>query len=435
MIGAGAAFSGFFIMLGLMMAGIPVAVSLFLVAGLGAGLYLGLPTLLIFGNQTWSMLNDFVLTAIPLFILLGEILLRSGITDRMYQALADWMGRWPGGLLHTNIAASGLFSSVSGSSVATAATIGTVALPALERHGYNRQLTLGTVAAGATLGILIPPSINMIIYGSMSNTSIGQLFVAGIVPGLLLMALFMGFIAIVCMIYPHWGGRVEEVAPLRERLARLADLLPPLFIFALVMGSIYFGWATPTESAALGVLGAFALALLRRRLSIVMLHEALLSTVRITSMILLIMIAASFLNFTIGIMGIPQTITRLVAEIGATQLQVLLLLVLFYLILGCFLETLSMMIATIPVVMPIVAFFGIDPVWFGVFLVILMEVSLITPPLGMNLYIVQGVRPKGGSIMDVIWGSLPFAMILLLLVGLLIAIPDLALWLPRLMFG
>jgi C4-dicarboxylate transporter DctM subunit len=429
------AFVGFFIMLGLMLIGLPVAGALFAVAILGAFLYLGTPTLMMFGNQIWSILDDFVLTAIPMFILLGEILVRSGITDRMYAALSDWLRRWPGGLLHTNIGACGMFSAVSGSSVATAATIGTVALPSMKGHGYSERLALGTIAAGATLGILIPPSINMIIYGSMSNTSIGRLFLAAIVPGLLLIALFMIFVAVVCALRPSLGGDALAPVPMKERLARLKDLLPPLVIFAVVMGSIYTGWATPTESAAVGVIAALVLAATRRRLTLAMLNQSVLTVVRVTAMIMLIVLAAQLLSFVMGVLRIPQAITGLVADTGATQLQILLLLIVFYLILGCFLETLSMMITTIPIVMPIVLFFGIDPVWFGVFLVLMMEVALITPPLGMNLFIVQGVRAQGGSVMDVVWGAMPFTLIMLLMVAILIAFPQVALFLPDAFYG
>ncbi len=435
MITVGEAFTGFFIMLGLMLIGIPVAGALFATALLGAFLYLGAPTLMMFGSQMWSILDDFVLTAIPMFVLLGEILLRSGITDRMYVALSDWVGRWPGGLLHTNVGACGMFSAVSGSSVATAATIGTVALPAMKGHGYSERLALGTIAAGATLGILIPPSINMIIYGSMSNTSIGRLFVAAVVPGLLLMALFMLFVVVACALKPSLGGARITPPPLRERLARTLDLVPPLLIFAVVMGSIYSGWATPTESAAVGVIAALGLAAARGRLTLAMLNAAVLSVVKVTAMIMLIVLAAQLLSFVIGVLRIPQAITELVADTGATQLQILLLLVIFYLILGCFLETLSMMITTIPIVMPVVLFYGIDPVWFGIFLVLMMEVALITPPLGMNLFIVQGVRAGGGSVMDVVWGALPFTLIMLMMVALLIAFPQVALFLPDLMYG
>ncbi|WP_112323662.1 TRAP transporter large permease [Oceanibium sediminis] len=433
MIGVAGAIGGFLTMLVLMFSGLPVAVSLFLIGVLGATIYLGMPTLMVFGGQAWGSLNDFVLTAIPLFILLGELLVRSGVTDGMYRSLSDWLRRLPGGLLHSNIASCTLFAAVSGSSVATAATMGTVAAPIMKERGYDERITLGSIAAGATIGILIPPSINMIIYGSMSNTSIGQLFVAGIIPGLLLAGMFMAYIFVVAVLKPSIAGEPIPISPLSVKLKNLLDIVPPMLIFLLVMGSIYLGWATPSESAALGVIGAMAVTMAKRRFSIAMLHEALLSTVKLTAMILLIIIAAKYLNFIIGILGIPQVLARTITEYGVDQLQLMLILVLFYLVLGCFLETLSMMIATIPIVVPVVVSFGIDPVWFGVFLVVMMEVALITPPLGMNLYIVQGVR-SSGSILDVMIGALPFVAIMLAMVILLILFPGIALWLPEQMF-
>nr|WP_272213301.1 TRAP transporter large permease subunit [Marinicella sp. W31]MDC2879248.1 TRAP transporter large permease subunit [Marinicella sp. W31] len=433
MIGVYEAGVGFLIMLGLMLAGLPVAVALFGTAFLGAFVYLGWPTLMGFGNQMWSGQNDFLLTAIPLFVFLGEILVRSGVADALYRSLSDWMRRLPGGLLHSNIGVSTIFSAVSGSSVATAATIGTVALPILKERHYDERLTTGTIAAGATLGILIPPSINMIIYGSMTNTSIGQLFAAGLVPGFLLTACFMALIIVLCVLNPGLAGPALPARPLRDKLMSLLDILPPLVIFIVVMGSIYLGWATPTESAAIGVVCSLVVAIAKRRLTFALLHQAMISTVRTSAMILLIMVGALFLNFVVGMLGIPQALTAFVSQFGATPLEIILLLVVFYLVLGCFMETLSMMIATLPVVFPLIAHMGIDPVWFGVFLVLMMEIGLITPPIGMNLYIVQGVR-ESGSIMDVIRGATPFVLLMLGFVGLLIAWPEMVLWLPNMLF-
>ena len=433
MIGIGEATLGFMMMLGLMLIGLPVAVAMFLTAFTGAMLTMGWPILMTFGNQIWSGQNDFILTAIPLFVFLGEILVRSGVADGLYRALSDWMRKLPGGLLHSNIGASAFFAAVSGSSVATAATIGNVAIPILSERKYDERLTAGTIAAGATLGILIPPSINIIIYGSMTNTSIGQLFAAGILPGIALTGAFMALIAVISVLHPGIAGPSLPDRPMREKLKSLLEILPPLLIFAIVMGVIYGGWATPTESAAIGVTCALLVALAKRKMTLPLLHEAMISTVRISAMILLIMVGAHFLNFVIGMLGIPQTLTRFVVDLGAGPIQVLFLLILFYLILGCFMETLSMMIATLPVVFPLVVQLGIDPVWFGIFLVLMMETGLITPPIGMNLYIVQGVRGTG-SIMDVIWGSLPFVLLMLAFTILLIFWPGLVLWLPNLLF-
>ncbi len=433
MIGVEAAAIGFAIMLGLMFLGLHVGTVMFIVGLLGASVYLGPAVVNALGTQLWSATDNFVLLAIPLFVLLGELLVRSGATERMYRAMADWLTPLPGGLLHTNVGASALFAAVSGSSVATAATIATVALPAFRGRQYDVRLVLGSIAAGATLGILIPPSINMIIYGAMTNTSVGRLYAAGVVPGLLLTALFMLAIVVACWIRPAFAGRVDDVAPLSERLRRLVDLLPPILIFAAVMGSIYLGWATPTESAAVAVLMAVALAAVQRSLSIKMLHECFITTINVTAMIVFIVAAAFYLNFIIGILGIPQALAKFAAEIGATPTQMMWVLFAFYLILGCFLETLSMMVGTIPVIFPLILALGIDPVWFGVFLVVMCEMALITPPVGMNLYVVQGVR-RQGTVGEVIAGTLPFLVMMFMLTAILIYVPDIALWLPRVSF-
>lgn len=429
MIDVGTTIIGFILMLTLMSLGVYVAVAIFMIAALGAVAFTGVSTLMSFGDVAWGVLNDFILTAIPLYILLGEILLRTGITERMYSALSDWLGRFPGGLLHTNIAASSMFAAVSGSSVATAATIGTVAIPPLTRRRYDQRLLLGSVAAGATLGILIPPSVNMIIYGAITNTSIGQLFIAGVIPGLMLGGMFMLVIAVACILRPSWAGDREATPPLRQRLRRLFDLLPPVSIAVVVMGSIYLGWATPTEAAAIGVLMGLALAAMHRRLTFAMLHEAFASMARVTGMILLIIVAAFYLNFIIALLGIPQAMTKFVTTIGATPQQTIIFLVFFYIILGCFLETLSMMIATVPVIVPVVSSLGYDPVWFGVLLVVLMEMALITPPIGINLYVVQSVRGRG-PFQDVVLGTLPFLLAMAAALVLLIVYPQIALWLP-----
>jgi len=425
---------GFILMLVLMFMGLHVAAVMLIVALLGAVVYLGMPIVNALGMQLWAGTNNFVLLAIPLFVLLGELLVRGGATDRIYRALSDWLAPLPGGLLHTNIGACALFAAVSGSSVATAATIGTVALPAFRERKYDPKMVLGSIAAGATLGILIPPSINMIIYGAMTNTSVGRLYAAGVIPGLVLTGLFMLVIVIACWINPALAAERPEPVALRVKLRRLGDLLPPFGIFLMVMGSIYMGWATPTEAAAVGVLAALLLVWYYGTLSIALLHECFLTTVQVTAMIVLIVSGAFYLNFVLGVLGVPQALARFVADIGATPVQMMYVLFIFYLILGCFLETLSMMIGTIPVVFPLITALKIDPVWFGIFLVIMCELALITPPVGMNLYVVQGVR-REGSIMDVIRGTLPFLVMMFVLVVVLIHWPDLALWLPDLSFG
>jgi C4-dicarboxylate transporter, DctM subunit len=387
-------------------------------------------------DLAWSTSNNYVLISMPLFILLGELLMRSGITERMYQTLTMWMTRIPGRLLHTNIAASALFAATSGSSVATAATIGTVAIPALKSRGYSDRLSLGSLAAGGTLGILIPPSLNMIIYGVMTDTSIGRLFIAGVVPGLLLAGSFMLFIAIIALLKPEAAPfRASDVKPLAERLQALPAIIPPLLVVLGVTGTIYLGLATPTEAAAVGVLVALGLAFWFRRVSSSMLSETFLSTMRTTGMVMLIILAAFLMNFVIALLGIPQDIAGWVKSLGLSAVEVLWVLLIIYLILGCFLEGLSMMITTIPITAPLVISLGVDPVWFGIFIVLVTELALITPPVGINLYVVQGIRTDGGSIADVIMGASPFVITLLLFTTLMIYFPQIALWLPNQMMG
>ncbi|MCB1805572.1 MAG: TRAP transporter large permease, partial [Candidatus Competibacteraceae bacterium] len=381
------------------------------------------------GEMTWGVSTDFILFAIPLFVLLGELLLRSGIAERMYAAMSQWLSWLPGGLMHSNIGTCTLFAAVSGSSVATAATIGTVAVGEIDRHRYNERLFLGTIASGGTLGILIPPSIVMIVYGALTETSIPQLYLAGIIPGLVLALFFMLTVVVACLLRPAWGGDKIEIS-WRARWQTLPDLGPPLIIFIVVIGSIYAGLATPTESAALGVLMALVLTAWKRRLSWMMLREALEGTMRTTAMIMLILIAATFLSFVVTSIGVGRQVTEVITNSGLTPLQTMWLIVALYLVLGMFMESLSMMIATVPIITPVVIGMGFDPVWFGVLMMLLLETALITPPVGLNLFIVQGVRSRG-QIRDVMIGSSPFVIALLAMIGLLVFFPDIALWLPR----
>lgn len=384
------------------------------------------------GELSWSANNEFLLVAIPLFIMLGEILLRAGFAEKMYGAMSLWLSWLPGGLMHANIGASTLFSATSGSSVATAATVGTVALPQIKRYGYNEPLFLGSIAAGGTLGILIPPSINLVIYGVLTNSSVPKLYLAGIIPGFAMATLFILFIVIACLVKPSWGGQKIH-ATWGQRLRSLVHLGPPMMIFLLVVGSIYAGLATPTEAAALGVLGALILAAWFRKLTWTMLREAIEGTMRSTAMIMLIVIAAGFLNFVMSAIGLTTALTDSIAGLGLSPAWMLLALVIFYLILGCFMETLSMMITTIPIVAPIMITMGFDPIWLGIMIIILVEAALITPPVGLNLFVVQSLR-KAGSMNAVIIGSLPFVAAMFLMLLLLALVPDLALWLPR-VFG
>ncbi|WP_424934364.1 TRAP transporter large permease [Amaricoccus macauensis] len=425
--------AGFLCMLLMMFLSLPVAVSIIAVGGIGGYLAYGMPLVETMGGVVWGTLNNPVMTAIPLFMLLGELLLRGGIADRMFDALAVWLGRLPGGLLHTNIGTCALFSATSGSSVATAATVGTIALPALEERGYPARPALGTLAAGGTLGILIPPSVNLLVYGSLANVSVGQLFIAGVLPGIALTLLFSAY---VMLAYPN-AGRSSETPriPAAERRRLLRHLVPPGVIFGVVMGSIYGGIATPTESAALGVIAAFFFVWRGGRLDWNLVENCFIQSARTTGMVILVIVCALLLNVTLSMTGATQAVTRWVTELGLSQTTLLLFLVLFYVILGMFMDAMSMLVLTVPIAVPMVTALGVDPVWFGVFVVVMCEIGLITPPVGMNLFVVQGVRKGGGSFNDVVQGALPFVLLMIAFAGLLVLLPEIALFLPDLAAG
>lgn len=417
------------ILLGLLVLSIPVAAAL-AALGLSLGtLFSSFPLYKALGEISWTAGTDFLLLAIPLFVLLGEILLRAGIAAKTYNALYLWLSWLPGGLMHANVATSAMFAATSGSSVATAATITTVALPQARTYGYRESLFAGSIAAGGTLGILIPPSINLIVYGFLTNTSIPRLFLAGIVPGVILTILFMGCITVICMVNPRLSGRRVK-ASWRERFYSLKNLLPVLFIFVIVIGSIYAGFATPTESAALGVLAALVLTCCYGRLSLTMLREVVEGTMRTTAMIMLILLAAYFLNFILASIGLTSMLTNFINTLGMSPVATLMVIVVMYILLGFFVETLSLMVITIPIVAPVITGLGFDPVWFGVLLILLIEMALITPPVGLNLYVVQGIRQRG-SISEVMVGSIPFVAMILGMIGILIAYPQLALVLAQ----
>ena len=417
------------ILIGLLALAVPVAAGLGFLGVALSELYSKLPLTVAIGEISWATSNNFLLVAIPFFVLLGEVLLRSGMAGRMYNALVLWIPWMPGGLMHANIAACAMFAATSGSSVATAATIGTVAMEEIEKHGYPERLFLGTIAAGGTLGILIPPSINMIVYGVLTDTSIPKLYLAGIVPGLILAGLFSLTVLGFCLARPELGGK-RTTASWDQRIRALPDLIPPLVIFLAVIGSIYAGWATATESAALGVIAALGIAAWNRRLTVRMLLHAFEGTMRTTAMIMAILIAAYFLNFVIASIGLTGQVNRFITELNLKSTQLLIAVIVFYLILGCFMETLSMMVATVPIIAPIMIKAGFDPVWFGILIVILMETAMITPPVGINLYVVQGLR-KRGRIDDVIIGTSPFVVTMLVMIVVISVWPVLALWLPQ----
>jgi tripartite ATP-independent transporter DctM subunit len=418
------------ILIAILASSIPVGAALVMFALLLGWMNSPYPLVRAIGETSWGASSEVMIVAVPMFILMGELMLRSGVASRMYDAMVKWFSWLPGGLMHSNICACTLFAATSGSSAATAATISTVSLPEMRRFGYNPSLFTGSLAAGGTLGILIPPSINMVVYGVLTSTSIPELYLAGFIPGFLLAAMFMLTILVVCLIKPEWGGRKVDVS-WKERFEALPALLPPLGLFVLVVGTIYAGIATPTEAASFGVVATMALALANGKLTVPVLRAAFEGTIRSTAMILLIFVGAFFLNFVISSIGLARQITDLIADLQLSKLETMIAIVVFYLVLGCFMETMAMMITTIPIIVPIITSIGYDPVWFGIIIIILVEAAMITPPVGVNLYIVHGIR-REGSLNDVIVGALPFVVTMIALVAILIAYPDLALWLPGL---
>lgn len=409
----------------------PVAAVLFLIGYILQAVYSSAPLTAVLGEVGWSASHEFLLVAVPMFILLGEILVRAGIAGRMYDSLALWMSWLPGGMMHANIGTCAIFAATSGSSIATAATVSTVALPLVQKYRYNESLFLGTLAAGGTLGILIPPSINLIIYAVLTDTSIPKLYLAGLIPGFVLAGLFSLFVMFVCIAKPHLDGQKIATPTWGERFSSLRHLLPPLSLFVVVVGSIYAGLATPTEAAGLGVVMASILAYANGQLNIEMLCNAFRHAMRTTSMVMIIVIAAYFLNFVMSAIGTNVAFTNFVMNLGLSKYEMLLAIVIFYLILGCFMDTLAMMIATIPITAPVMFKLGFDPIWYGIVIIILVEIALITPPFGMNLFVVQSRRGRG-PIGDVIRGALPFVVIMLLFILILTVFPALALWLPSL---
>jgi len=405
---------------------IPVGAALFIL-GFGLDIFFSpLPLMRGLGQMVYSSSDSFLLIAIPLFVLLGEILVRAGIAERTYATLDTWFSWLPGGLVHANIGTATMFSATSGSSVATAATVATVAMPQAERQGYDPKLFAGAIAAGGTLGIMLPPSINLIVYGFLTQTSVPQLFMAGIIPGLMMAVGFMLITAIICKIKPNLGGPSRSFT-WRERLAGLPHLLPVFLVFAVIIGSIYRGWATPTEAAAIGVAMALVIAAFHGAVTVANMRAALLGTIRTTSMVMFVIVGAYFLNYALGATGLGRQLTAFLNDLGLGPYGMLLVIILMYIALGFFIETLALMIATIPIVVPIITDLGFDKVWFGILMIVLIEMALITPPVGLNLYVVQGAR-KNGRLSEVMIGVIPFVFVMLLMVALLVAFPRIALF-------
>jgi C4-dicarboxylate transporter DctM subunit len=380
-----------------------------------------------FGQIAWNTSSDFVFAAVPLFLLMGEILLRGGLSERLYRALNLWVGRLPGGLLHTNIVASAVFSAVSGSSIACAAMIGSVALPYFKNTNYPERMVLGSLAAGGAMGNLIPPGISLIIYGLFTDTSIGKLYSAAMVAGVIVALLFMVYITIHSLV-----TKASYVTPgnftWRDRLLSLFDLLPTTILIFVVLGLLYLGIATATEAAALGVVGAILITAAYRQLRWRMLVESMRATARTTSMVGLILIAALILSFVLSSIHLPGALAEMITSLPVPPVVLMGLILLFFLALGTFMDGFAMMVTTLPVFFPVVIGLGYDPVWFGVIMTIIIEIALISPPDGMVMYVLQGQRMTAGPITDVFYGVLPFLAVYAAALFLFFLAPSIILW-------
>jgi C4-dicarboxylate transporter, DctM subunit len=387
------------------------------------------------GSIAWTNASSFSFIAVPLFVFMSGVLLHSGIGRGLYTAVARWVSFLPGGLAVASIFSCAIFAAISGSSVATAATIGMIAIPEMERRGYYRPLICGSLAAGGTLGILIPPSIPMIIYGVMTETSIGHLYMAGIVPGVVLAVLFAAFVVIYAMLWPERAPRAaEDRGTLREKLRSFYEVAPVALLIIVVLGSMYVGIVTPTEAAALGSFVSLILAALARKLTWTTLRDAFLSTVRTTSMVMLIIIFASVFSHVIALSGAPKALFDVVVGLGMPRWAFFTAVFAFLLVIAYALEELSVMIILLPILFPLVTGLGFDPIWFGIIMIVWLEIGLITPPVGLNLFVIQGLTP-GATARDMTYGTTPYVLLMIVLVALLFWVPDLALWLPRHMMG
>jgi C4-dicarboxylate transporter, DctM subunit len=430
------------LMLVFFLAGLHVAGALGLIGIVLMYLFSDRPLWDMLGQIAWNVNSSSILVAVPLFVMMGEILIHSRLSERLYQVLSHWLAPLPGGLLHSNIAFCAVFGAISGSSAACAATVGAVALPSFRARNYNERLVIGSLAAGGTLDILIPPSIAMIIYGVLAEESIGRLYLAGFIPGFLLAGIFMFIIAVSAKIWPSVAPR-ERAPSWRVRLLGLLSLFPVIVLMFIVLGTIYLGVATPTEAAAFGVVASFILAALNRTINARTLQRIMMTTVRTSSMIMLIVTSAFILSFALAILGVPAQLTALISQMNLTPLTFVILLTIFYLILGTFMEALSMMVTTMPILVPVLKAMGVDLVWFGIIMIILLEAALVSPPEGLNLYIIQGIRKsvsegaglQVGTMMDLWIGVLPFMVGIVICLALLFTFPAIALWLPNLVMG
>jgi len=413
--------------------GVWIGLALSGVAWIGMQLFSARPAGDAMAVTVWGSASSWTLTALPLFIWMGEILFRTRLSQDMFRGLAPWMQKLPGRLLHTNVVGCAIFAAVSGSSAATCATIGKMSLPELAKRGYPDTMAIGSLAGAGTLGLLIPPSIIMIVYGVTADVSIAQLFIAGVIPGILLAGIFSAYIALWAWRHPEQVPPPDAPMTLREKISESRNLIPVVLLITAVLGSIYAGVATATEAAGLGVLGSLILSGVQGSLTWRTFVDSLMGGTRLYCMIALILSGAAFLTLSMGYIGLPRHLAEWIGGLGLTQFQLIIALTIFYGILGCFLDGISMVVLTMGVIMPTVQKAGIDPLWFGIFVVIVVEMAQVTPPVGFNLFVLQGMTKREISFISK--AAFPFFLLMVAMVALLWVFPQVATWLPQQMRG
>lgn len=384
-------------------------------------------------GSMWRSASTWELSAVPIFIMMGELMYRSDMSERLFRGLSPWVARIPGGLLHTNIAGCTIFAAVSGSTTATTATVGKITTAALAERNYDQGLAVGSLAGAGSLGLMIPPSISFIIYGVLSETSIARLFAAGVFPGLLIAGLYSGYIGLRAAANPTLAPRGTDAYTAVDRLRGLLDLLPVSVLVIFVLGSLYSGIATPSEAAAVGFLGAFLMVLLTGQLTWKLFVDSIAGTIRITTMGITILVAANFMSSAMAYLHVPQEIAKFIVDLGLSRYALILLVAVFYVILGLFLDGLSIMVMTLPITLPLVVAVGFDPIWFGVFIVIMIELGLVTPPIGFNLFVLQVMT--GHTMGFIARAAFPFFLLLCVAAVIITAFPEIALWLPDALFN
>jgi tripartite ATP-independent transporter DctM subunit len=418
-----------FILFLLLGSGVWVGLALLGVAWVGMELFTTRPSGDAMITKIWTSSSSWTLTALPLFIWMGEVLYRTRLSEDMFRGLSPWMARLPGGLVHTNIVGCTVFAAVSGSSAATLTTVGKMSIPELRRRKYPETMVIGTLAGAATLGLMIPPSLTLIVYGVTINESITKLFMAGVFPGLALALMFMTYVAIVSRVSKDFNPTPEPPMSLVEKLRNSRFLIPVICLILVVIGSMYMGYATATEAAAFGVIGAMILAAGQGSLTWSTFTESLMGAVRTSAMIALILAGAAFLSLSMGFTGLPRGLANLIASLELTRFELLMALLVFYIVLGCFLDGISSVVLTMAVVEPMIRQAGIDIIWFGIFIVVVVEMAQITPPIGFNLFVLQGMTHHEMNF--IARAAIPMFAIMVLMVFVLIAFPELATWLPE----